>query len=369
MAKSKNSVTEYRNYYLPMNFPVLLLSGEHWRISDVPSGRQHFHNCLEIGICHSDSGFMEFFGEPFPFRAGDVTVIPMNVPHTTYSTPGTRSHWTYIFLDSQELFRHLLPPAWEKFGIYSHAFQDYHLIFSRGEYPNIYTQATAAVQELEEQNFGYQLSVTGLLLSLYVEVLRIQLSKYNDTASSRTSEHREDTKQEADYALLIAPALDYIEKNYMQQFSIDYLADLCHWSPTHFRRVFREIMGMSPLDFVNNTRIAKACNLLRSTNDSILNISEAVGFCSLSSFNRTFSKVMQIPPPGISGNRSSSLTRIQKSSLSRNTPAGCIRRGSLRRCTLRRRSRMHPCFLLSRQGIPAAGKNQGCGFLSHLPAD
>ena len=42
MAKSKNSVTEYRNYYLPMNFPVLLLSGEHWRISDVPSGRPHF---------------------------------------------------------------------------------------------------------------------------------------------------------------------------------------------------------------------------------------------------------------------------------------------------------------------------------------
>lgn len=296
MAKSKNSVTEYRNYYLPMNFPVLLLSGEHWRISDVPSGRQHFHNCLEIGICHSDSGYMEFFGEPFPFRAGDVTVVPKNVPHTTYSTPGTRSHWTYIFLDSRELFRHILPPAWEKFELYTHTFQDYHPIFSRDEYPHIYTLATAAARNMEEQKFGYQFSVTGLLLSLYIEILRIQLFKSNDAAVPGAANQKTGTKQEADYTLVIAPALDYIEENYMQQFSINHLADLCHWSPTHFRRVFREIMGMSPLDFVNNTRITKACNLLRSTNDSILNISGAVGFCSLSSFNRTFSKVMQVPP-------------------------------------------------------------------------
>lgn len=55
MAKSKRAVTEYRSYYLPTHFPVLLLSGDYWKISDIPSGSLHFHNCLEIGICHSDS--------------------------------------------------------------------------------------------------------------------------------------------------------------------------------------------------------------------------------------------------------------------------------------------------------------------------
>lgn len=288
MAKSKNSVTEYRNYYLPMNFPVLLLSGEHWKISDIPSGRLHFHNCLEIGICHSDSGYIEFFNEPLAFKAGDVTVIPKNAPHTTYSTPGTRSHWTYIFLDSRILFRNILPPSWGEFDLSVHTFQDFQPIFSRSQHPDIYSFATAAARELEEQKPGYQLSATGLLLSLYIEILRFQLLK--------SSEEKKDTKQEADNALVIAPALDYIEENYMQQFNIDYLADLCHWSPTHFRRVFREIMGLSPLDFVNNTRISNACNLLRSTEDSILNISEKVGFRSLSSFNRYFIKIMKIPP-------------------------------------------------------------------------
>ena len=80
MAKRKNIITEYRNYYLPPHFPVIALSGDYWKISDRPSGHLHFHNCLEIGICHSDSGCLEFYGEPAPFKEGDITVIPRNVP-------------------------------------------------------------------------------------------------------------------------------------------------------------------------------------------------------------------------------------------------------------------------------------------------
>lgn len=88
MSKPKKIITEYRNYYLPLQFPAILLSGDYWKISDVPSGRLHFHNCLEIGVCHSDSGTLEFYGNPLPFKEGDVTCIPRNIPHTTYSTRG-----------------------------------------------------------------------------------------------------------------------------------------------------------------------------------------------------------------------------------------------------------------------------------------
>lgn len=96
--------------------------------------------------------------------------------------------------------------------------------------------------------------------------------------------------------LAIAPALKYIDENYMHQFPMEQLADMCHLSPTHFRRVFHEIMGSSPLDHLNNTRILKACSLLRSTEESILSISERVGFHSVSSFNRSFQKTMQCAP-------------------------------------------------------------------------
>lgn len=292
MAKQKNVVTEYRNYYLPLNFPVLLLSGDYWRISDVPSGRLHFHNCLEIGVCHSDSGTMEFYGDPLSFKAGDVTVIPRNVPHTTYSAPGTSSHWSYLFLEPQELFRNLLPGTWKNYDLSVYAFKGYKHILGKEEYPIVHFLAESIIRELEEQKPSYQVSARGLLLALYIELYRIQSL---ETGKKVDGGGGSDALN-PDNALVIAPALDYIEDHYMQQFTIEFLAEMCHWSPTHFRRVFHDIMGTSPLDFVNNTRIMKSCNLLRSTEDSILDISEAVGFHSVSSYNRYFTKVMQMSP-------------------------------------------------------------------------
>lgn len=295
MPKPKNNVTEYRNYYLPLHFPVLLLAGDYWKISDIPSGRLHFHNCLEIGICHSDSGIMEIYGEPLPFKAGDVTVIPRNVPHTTYSSPGTASHWSYLMLDPQELFRNFLPSAWVNYDLSTLSGRNFKCILSKDEYPVVYQLTTGVIRELEEQKPSYQLSAKGLLLSLYIELYRIQNDAIRTSLPKRGGALTPQ-EQDMDNSLMIAPALNYIEDNYMQQFTMKDLADLCHWSPTHFRRVFHDIMGTSPLDFVNNTRITKSCNLLRSTELSILDISEMVGFHSISSYNRYFTKVMQMSP-------------------------------------------------------------------------
>ena len=132
MAKPKTSVAEYRNYYLPFDFPVLLLSGEHWKISNIPSKNLHFHNCLEIGVCHSESGYMEFNGrqERLFFKEGDITCVPRNIPHTTYSSPNTESHWSYLFIDPGELFRNVLPSMARELDLSISAYEEYKYIFS-----------------------------------------------------------------------------------------------------------------------------------------------------------------------------------------------------------------------------------------------
>ena len=294
MSRPRSAIIEYRNYFLPMHFPVLLLSGDYWKISNVPSGRLHFHNCLEIGICHSDSGTLEICGETLSFKAGDITVIPKNAPHTTYSAPGTESHWSYLFIDPKELFKNILPAIWKNIDLTVEGFRGYRHIFNKDEYPQIYFLVTSILHELEEKAPCYQINAKGLLISLYIELYRIQNSMENST--SDTDENDNASRKTPDNSLVIAPVLDFIEENYMQQFTIEELAALCHWSPTHFRRVFHEIMGTMPLDYVNSTRIVKACDLLRSTEDSILDISEMVGFHSISSFNRYFVKLMQMSP-------------------------------------------------------------------------
>lgn len=285
----KKAVVEYRHYSLPIDFPVLLLSGERWKISDRKSEHLHFHHHLEIGVCHSDSGIMDIGDEAVPFKAGDVTCIPRYLPHTTYSSPGEASRWSYLFFSPEELFKSAFgdtsagtPPA---ISNQKHT----NWILSRDRYPLIYTLATAAVNEFEGRTAYFEQKAYGLLLALYVELVRLYAQEEEDADG-------DESRYNPKGAMALAPVLEYISSYYMTPITIDDLAELCHLSPTHFRRKFSETMGASPLDFINSTRIEEACKLLKSTEQSILSISEQVGFRSISSFNRCFSKLMGETP-------------------------------------------------------------------------
>lgn len=288
MSKKKKTIIEYRHYSLPIKFPVILLSNDRWRISDIKSERLHFHNCLEVGICHSDSGIMEFEGTSVPFKAGDVTCVPRYLPHTTYSSANTASLWSYIFFAPEILFKNSIRNSENNLNKSLSARNTTNYILSKDNYPKVYTLVTTIIDEFKQQNPYYQESVQGLLLSLYIELLRIY-SKADKKAD-------QDTGNDKEHIFVISPVLEYIDNNYMTQITIDYLADLCHLSTTHFRRRFHEIMGTAPLDFINSTRIDEACKLLKSTDDSILSISEQVGFHSISSFNRCFAKLIGETP-------------------------------------------------------------------------
>lgn len=287
MSKPKKTVIEYRNYELPINFPVLVLTGDRWYISDVKSGKLHFHNCLEIGICHQDSGFIEFADEPVPFKAGDVTFISRNVAHTSYSTKGESSLWSYIFLNPDDLFKGIFGASSPYGEIYYDMTQNLQMILHGSEHKEIYGLVTQILSELVNKEMNYQMSVKGLMLSLFMKLMRVYAGQKKQSIAQRAAH---------DNDIAIMPALEYIRENYMLNFPIEDLANMCHLSQTHFRRVFHEIMQTSPLDYLNTTRILQSCILLRTTEESILSISEQVGFRSVSSFNRHFSEKMGAQP-------------------------------------------------------------------------
>jgi AraC-like DNA-binding protein len=259
-----------------------------WRISDVPSGRLHFHNCLEIGICESDSGTLEFTDNRYEFHEGDISIIAGDVPHTTYSAPGTASKWSYIFVDAETMLSPFFPfdVLPDKDAILD-MLHNYNTLISKEEKKDIYTLIMMIIQELNIKSDNYQFTVRGLLYALLFKLLEVYKGEKTDII------RHFDMKENS---LSISPALDYIRNNYMLNFSIDDLANLCHMSTTHFRRVFNSIMRTNPLEYVNQIRITNAGILLRTTEMSILSISEEVGFQSVSSFNRHFMKVYEMTP-------------------------------------------------------------------------
>lgn len=286
VSRNKSATVEYRNYLLPAYFPIILLTGEEWRISDIPSGILHFHNCLEIGLCESDSGTMEFSGVKRPFSAGDVTIVANDVAHTTYSSPGTASKWSYLFVNIEELLTPYFPlDALSNRDSLYQMLGSYFALLPREEYPDIYALVAEIIQEMGSQQANFQFSVRGLVLALMTKLMNLYAEGVGATYGAAHEN-----------SLSIAPALTFIRQNYMESFPMERLADICHMSPTHFRRTFSSIMGFGSLEYVNRVRVMHAQTLLRTTEMAIIDISEEIGYRSISSFNRQFMEITGMKP-------------------------------------------------------------------------
>jgi len=288
LPKPKKRIIEFRNYSLQTNFPVILLSGEEWRISDIQAASMHFHNCLEIGLCEEGSGNLEFMYNVMPFHTGDITLIGSDVIHTTYSSPGTSSKWSYIFIDVEAFFQpYFSLDILARNDMIQKIIHSYSAIFSKNKYPDIHNVITHIIHTLKNKDLNYKFTVFGLVMAFLVDVMNIYITpddseRFNIETSGNS--------------LVITPALDYIRKSYMMDFSMESLANLCCMSPTHFRRTFTAVMNTSPLEYLIKFRIEKASFFLQTTDIPILSISEDVGFHSLSSFNRHFSIIMGESP-------------------------------------------------------------------------
>lgn len=268
---------EYRHYELPAGFPIVALTGEAWRISHVPSKRLHIHNCLEIGLCHAQEGTLVLGNQSVAFHAGDVTCIASGVAHTTYSAPGCASLWSYLFLDPQTLLSAL---PWEHSIRLRQMLCSCQMVLSPAREPQAAGLVSAILSEMEARRPYYQWNVRGLCLALMTCLLRAGGG----------------TERLVEPSPVLMPALDYIRANYMRKFPQDLLAEACHLSPTHFRRLFHEQMGVPPLTFLHQTRILESCTLMRTTGMSIAEAADRVGYASLSSFNRYFLRIMGCTP-------------------------------------------------------------------------
>ena len=73
-------------------------------------------------------------------------------------------------------------------------------------------------------------------------------------------------------------------------------AVFCNMSKPHFTRVFKQVTGMPPVQFMLRIRIDRAKELLDFTDKSIAEIAEASGFPDQNYFARTFRRFTGISP-------------------------------------------------------------------------
>jgi AraC-like DNA-binding protein len=94
----------------------------------------------------------------------------------------------------------------------------------------------------------------------------------------------------------IAKSISYIENNYTEDISIDVLAEISHYSPRHYTRIFSENYHTTPLNYIISLRIKRACSLLKKSRLPISDIAFQCGFGDNNYFSRIFKKRIGLTP-------------------------------------------------------------------------
>jgi len=94
----------------------------------------------------------------------------------------------------------------------------------------------------------------------------------------------------------IAVAIVWLRKHFRESFRIDDLARQAGMSTSSFHQWFREITGMSPLQYQKQRRLQEARILLRSERNDVGTVSRRVGYESSSQFSREYTRLFGNPP-------------------------------------------------------------------------
>ena len=284
--KRRKPKMEFRYYQMSAGSPILALLGQKW-VQNYGNDVDylHFHNYLEIGYCYGGDGFMVLGEEEKRFYGGIVTVIPPNYPHTTNSDIGKVSKWEYLFIDVEGFMKKFLdnPVKAEKViqRIYSRA-----LFFEEKENLSISKKIHKILDIMRDGEEFFLEEAKGVLAALLVEIARLNRDSGEDKVAENAGK----------LTNMITSVLDYVSYHYMEDIKVEDLANICHISETHFRRVFTSYMKMSPLEYINTVRVYTACELLETTDAPVADVAHKCGFTTNSTFNRNFKQLMGVTP-------------------------------------------------------------------------
>ncbi len=125
---------------------------------------------------------------------------------------------------------------------------------------------------------------------------RARLNAYLYNMFAALDEDRSARYLSKHHVSMIRARMAQLEGNLASETSIAALAADCGICETYFRRVFRDIYGLSPKQYIQSVRFRQARALLDGSDVSIAYIAEACGFENLYHFSRAFRAYEGISP-------------------------------------------------------------------------
>jgi len=255
---------------------ILEAISSHNHKSAMDPNYQHSHASYDLHYMVTGSSRMDSAGRRYSLEAGQMLLIPPNIPHRFVDFSKE-----FVKIDLSFL---LLPPAKENFDEtnlkFYRAFQQEGIIVFDLTTPDM-ASLSASLQQLhtyalntQDSSFIYQ-HKTMALASLLMMDLFSALS--DESLHSVPGEH---TRMSQSYIID-----QFFSYNYNASKTRQQLAKLLNVSPRHLNRLLQQQYGMSYQEKVKQIRLETAMELLSTSAKSIAEISEVLGYSSPSNFS------------------------------------------------------------------------------------
>ena len=228
----------------------------------------------QLIYCSNGAGFFrtETAGE-MQVKAGDVMMLFPQERHTYH--PDTNTGWKEYWIG----FRGPNMEMRVKNGFFSTHHPLFHLPISMSyDIIHLFNQGIEAAQHMEK---GYQ-----QLLSGYVNMMLGYISSYDNASSQAEKEMAEDMHQ----------ALLFIHNNYHKDIRSEDVALAIGWGYSRFRKIFLQQTGMTPYQYIQETRIKQSKFLLLNTTKALKEIAYDVGFSNPDYFSTAFRRITGVSP-------------------------------------------------------------------------
>lgn len=226
--------------------------------------------------------------QAFSFLPGESLMLPsgkwMNIdfPDASMDTPTLCLALTI----SEETIEEVLAWMQEHYpkvddGLWTLHHNDFHFSDDRAVYNILHRLIYLCTEEHPAKDLFFGMTVKELLIRLLQAESRNYLL---GNACKLQTNHR------------IAFIIEFIRANLQEKHSNQSLSDKACMSESHFYRVFKQEIGMSPRDYINHERLKLAANLLMDANKSVADVYTQCGFQSSSYFHRLFKKKFRLSP-------------------------------------------------------------------------
>lgn len=142
------------------------------------------------------------------------------------------------------------------------------------------------------KQFEWLLTIWGERSPLYVLKTKIQLEQIIIDLFNLCAKSNDDVSAEN----RLIPAINYLNRYYDKEISVNELAELCKLSVSHFRRIFKEKTGLTPLGYRESIRIHWAKQLLISDCFTVSEIAGKLGYYDVYHFSKNFKKSTNLSP-------------------------------------------------------------------------